>query len=73
MYWPPGQPEPPVKFTDVTGKTSSITPGYRYDSRNESLDWPQIIRETFAQSKPNFVVMMIGLNDRQPLRIPQRL
>src|SRR5882757_862723 len=40
----------------------------RYDTRNENQDWPQIIRETFAQSKPNFVVMMIGLNDRQQLR-----
>ena len=40
----------------------------RYDTRNENQDWPQIIRETLAQSKPNFVVMMIGLNDRQPLR-----
>ena len=35
---PPGQPEPPVKFTDVTGRTSSITPGYRYDSRNDPMD-----------------------------------
>jgi uncharacterized protein len=40
----------------------------RYDTRNENHDWPQIIRETLAQSKPNFVVMMIGLNDRQQLR-----
>ncbi|AMN40163.1 SGNH/GDSL hydrolase family protein [Rhodoplanes sp. Z2-YC6860] len=40
----------------------------RYDSRNESLDWPQVIRETLAHTKPNFVVMMIGLNDRQQLR-----
>lgn len=40
----------------------------RYDTRNESLDWPQVIREAFAQTKPNFVVMMIGLNDRQQLR-----
>jgi hypothetical protein len=40
----------------------------RYDSRNENLDWPQVIRETLAQSKPNFVVMMIGLNDREKLR-----
>src|SRR5438045_1068382 len=29
----------------------------RYDTRNENQDWPQVIRETFAQSKPNFVVM----------------
>ena len=40
----------------------------RYDTRNENQDWPQVIRETFAQSKPNFVVMMVGLNDRQSLR-----
>jgi hypothetical protein len=40
----------------------------RYDTRNENLDWPQVIREAFAQTKPNFVVMMIGLNDRQQLR-----
>src|SRR5262245_32164 len=40
----------------------------RYDSRNENLDWPQVIRETLAQSKPTFVVMMIGLNDRERLR-----
>src|ERR1051325_2687136 len=40
----------------------------RYDTRNENQDWPQIIRETLAQSKPNFVVMMIALNDRQQLR-----
>jgi hypothetical protein len=42
----------------------------RYDTRNEAQDWPQVIREAFAQSptKPNFVVMMIGLNDRQQMR-----
>ncbi len=40
----------------------------RYDTRNENQDWPQVIREAFAQSKPNYVVMMIGLNDRQQLR-----
>jgi len=40
----------------------------RYDTRSETPDWPQVIRETLAQSKPNFVVMMIGLNDRQQLR-----
>ena len=35
---PPGQPAPPTKFTDVTGRTSSITPGYRYDTRNDPFD-----------------------------------
>ena len=35
---PPGQPEPPQKFTETTGTTSSLTPGYRYDSRNDPFD-----------------------------------
>jgi hypothetical protein len=40
----------------------------RYDTRNEAQDWPQVIREAIAQSKPSFVVMMIGLNDRTQMR-----
>src|SRR5262249_36761414 len=35
---PPGQPVPPDKFTDVTGRTSSFTPAYRFDSRNDPFD-----------------------------------
>jgi outer membrane protein insertion porin family len=35
---PPGQPVPPEKFSEVTGLTSSITPGYRFDSRNDPFD-----------------------------------
>jgi outer membrane protein insertion porin family len=35
---PPGQPVPPAKLTLVSGRTSSITPGYRYDSRNDPFD-----------------------------------
>ena len=35
---PPGQPAPPEKLTDVTGRTSSFTPGYRFDSRNDPFD-----------------------------------
>jgi len=40
----------------------------RYDSRNESQDWAQVIREAVAQTKPKIVVMMVGLNDRQSMR-----
>jgi hypothetical protein len=36
----------------------------RYDSRNETPDWPQVIREAIAATKPKFIVMMLGLNDR---------
>lgn len=35
---PPGQPPPPTKLTNVTGTTSSITPSYRFDSRNDPFD-----------------------------------
>jgi hypothetical protein len=40
----------------------------RYDSRNESQDWPQVIREAIAATKPKFIVMMVGLNDRAAIR-----
>ncbi len=35
---PPGGGYIPPAFADYTGKTSSITPGYRYDSRNDPFD-----------------------------------
>ena len=34
---PPGQPAPPQKLV-ATGTTSSITPAYRYDSRNDPIN-----------------------------------
>ena len=40
----------------------------RYDSRNENQDWAAVAREAIAAAKPKFVVMMIGINDRQPIR-----
>jgi uncharacterized protein len=39
-----------------------------YDARNESLDWPQAVKEALAKEKPNAIVVMLGLNDRVPLR-----
>ena len=41
----------------------------RYDVRNEALDWAQGARDLLAAEKPNYIVMMIGLNDRQPIRV----
>ncbi len=35
---PPGQPPPPQKFAETTGTSSSVTPGYRYDSRNDPFN-----------------------------------
>jgi uncharacterized protein len=38
------------------------------DPRGEYPDWPQAARELLNSEKPNFIVMMIGLNDRRPIR-----
>jgi len=35
---PPGAGTPPPAFADYTGRTSAVTPGYRYDSRNDPFD-----------------------------------
>ena len=45
----------------------------RYDARNENQDWAQAAREAIAAEKPKFIVMMVGLNDRQSIRerLPQ--
>jgi hypothetical protein len=39
----------------------------RYDPRHD-VEWPQVIKESIAADKPKFLVMMIGINDRQPIR-----
>jgi len=40
----------------------------RYDPKNEALDWPQAANEALSNEKPNAIVVMLGLNDRVPLR-----
>jgi uncharacterized protein len=40
----------------------------RYDAKNETLDWPQAAKEALSNEKPNAIVVMLGLNDRLPLR-----
>jgi uncharacterized protein len=40
----------------------------RYDAKDESLDWPQAAKEALLNEKPNAIVVMLGLNDRVPLR-----
>jgi hypothetical protein len=39
----------------------------RYDTRRDT-EWPQVVREAIAADKPKFIVMMIGVNDRQSIR-----
>jgi uncharacterized protein len=40
----------------------------RYESRNDALDWSQAIKDILAPEKPRAIVVMLGLNDRLPLR-----
>lgn len=43
----------------------------RSDPRGEHPDWPKAIQETLATETPDFIVMMVGLNDRRPIREPR--
>jgi outer membrane protein insertion porin family len=45
---PPGQPAPPQKLVGTTGTTSSLTPAYRYDSRNDPINPTRGFRFTAA-------------------------
>ena len=40
----------------------------RYDVRNDTLEWPEAVKELLASENPSAIVVMLGLNDRQPLR-----
>ena len=76
---PPGQPIPPDKLTDTNGKTSSFTPGYRYDTRNDPFD-PTLGRRLFASVQiaggaiggtDNFFKPILGGTIYIPVRFPR--
>ncbi len=76
----PGQPGPPAKLTLVTGRTSSLTPGYRYDSRNDPFD-PDRGYRLFATAQvaagalggsTDFIKPLIGASGYIPVPIPRR-
>ena len=52
----------------VTRKHRTYSGLLRYETRTETPDWAQAAREIIAAEKPNFIVMMVGLNDRQSIR-----
>ena len=52
----------------VVRKNRATSGLIRYDCRNEKQDWAQVIREAIAATKPKFIVMMVGLNDRMSIR-----
>ncbi len=40
-----------------------------YDARNDTLDWAQVTKDALANETPSAIVVMLGLNDRVPLRV----
>ena len=76
---PPGQPPPPQKFTETTGTTSSFTPGYRYDSRNDPFDPTRGFRlsasvqlaPSFLGGTSSFIKAIGGGTIYIPVRIPR--
>lgn len=50
-------------------RTSSglIQQEVRRDPRGEHPDWPKLLPEILAADKPDYIIMMIGLNDRRPI------
>jgi hypothetical protein len=51
----------------VTRKHRTYSGLLRYE-RADGPDWAQVARDLIAAEKPTFVVMMLGLNDRQSIR-----
>jgi hypothetical protein len=40
----------------------------RYEARNDAPDWSQAVKDVLAAEKPSAIVVMLGINDRLPLR-----
>jgi uncharacterized protein len=40
----------------------------RYEAHNDTPDWPQALKDPLATEKAKVIIVMLGLNDRQPLR-----
>jgi hypothetical protein len=53
---------------DVKRKIQTTSGLVRYDAKNEALDWSQAAQDALSNAKPNAIVVMLGLNDRVPLR-----
>ena len=54
--------------TGVVRKIRATSGLVRYDPKNDALDWSQAIKDILAGEKPNAIVVMLGLNDRLPLK-----
>jgi hypothetical protein len=54
--------------TGVERKVRATSGLVRYDAKNETLEWPRAVKDALANEKPDAIVVMLGLNDRAPLR-----
>ena len=54
--------------TGVVRKIRPTSGLVRYDAKNDALDWSAALKDVLAGEKPNAFVVMLGLNDRLPLR-----
>jgi hypothetical protein len=54
--------------TGVVRKIKANAGLIHYDFKNENLDWSQAVKDALNGEKPNAIVVMLGLNDRLPLR-----
>ncbi len=57
--------QPDVGFERKIRTTSGLI---RYDAKNDQLDWSQVTKDALASEKPNAIIVMLGLNDRVPMR-----
>jgi hypothetical protein len=57
--------QPQISFERKIRASSGLV---RYDPKNEALDWPQVANQALSNEKPDAIVVMLGLNDRAPLR-----
>lgn len=42
-----------------------------YEPHNDAAEWSQQIKDILANEKPAAIVVMLGLNDRVPIRVPE--
>ena len=66
---PPSSPrkDATVKDIGIVRRHRTESGLIRYDQRRDT-EWPQAAREIIAAEKPRYIVMMVGNNDRQPIR-----
>ncbi|MGD0024148.1 MAG: SGNH family hydrolase [Xanthobacteraceae bacterium] len=54
--------------TGVVRKIRPTSGLVRYEPRSDTPEWSQAVKDVLAAEKPSAIVVMLGLNDRLPLR-----